>query len=377
MKKFLSTVIVIVIASLLHAQSVNIVFDVTADHEYICRIVSQKIQSEDDMVKVIGKHLISRTNEDVLILESVTSVIEVFPDLIINVFSKLQTARLTRTGMKRFSNSIQNCTTLNTILLGFNKLTSLPVGIFKNCRNLTEISLTTNLLTDLDNDAFNGLKNLRILDLSNNKFVYVKPNYFKPLIGLRELNLAQNEISEVAPDLFESMPRLNLLNLTSNKIVSWNQAILASNLKLFSLMLSDNLIDTISDDMFPDTLEHLSVGSLIESIPQLTRYKILQQLDLNNNKIKKFSIEIFDQLLSLKVLKIGGNEISTSRSTKIQEIKTLRLENNIISDLSDEIFFSLTFLPRLLVDISFWVFHNVKKQLTEELKRMESYIEVL
>lgn len=355
MFKFASTLCLIAFASMMEAQNVEILYDVTISGEYRGRIVDQNIQADSSMVNIVGVHLPNRTNSDVLVLESSNSTIQVFPHALINAFSNLRRVRLQTANMTRFSNPIQSCESLDELLVGVNLLTSIPAGIFRNCRNLTQLSFLFNQLTALDNEAFAGLENLQTLELSLNRFVQVNPTAFAPLANLRYLNLAYNEITELSPTIFQFLPQLIDLNLVRNNITSWNQSILATNLQLTRVSLSDNLISTISDDMFPYTLQQLSVGNHIETIPRLTNHRLLRDLSFGGNKIKNVSIDVFDQLLALQVLDLGRNEITnfdfSNRSTPIlQSLNTLLLTGNNITNIPDNAFSSLTSLLQLNLD---------------------------
>ena len=118
-------------------------------------------------------------------------------------------------------------TSLTTLELGGNELTTLPSGIFSGLTNLTTLGLELNDLTSstsslLPANLFSGLTSLRQLFLNNNNLETLPADIFRNITdddtapALTILNLSFNNLTELSPGIFSSLNNLTAVNVSVN-----------------------------------------------------------------------------------------------------------------------------------------------------------------
>ncbi|KAK1164111.1 quinone oxidoreductase isoform X1 [Acipenser oxyrinchus oxyrinchus] len=109
---------------------------------------------------------------------------------------------------------------LETLQLGSNALQNINGSWFKDMTSLLTLQLEGNQITKLDSSTFTdaNLQNLKRLDLSNNLISYLGKDSFASLPRLYSLDLSKNNLS-VIPDAFSYLSWLSVLNLDMNH---WN-----------------------------------------------------------------------------------------------------------------------------------------------------------
>jgi len=108
-------------------------------------------------------------------------------------------------------------TTLETLILIDNKITTIEPFAFRNVRNLKNLWLFQNRLTKLRAHTFSGLKNLEELHLSKNFLEQIEKDAFYGLRNLKLLQLWGNRLVELNPDSFLGLD--NLSNLALGKYI--------------------------------------------------------------------------------------------------------------------------------------------------------------
>ena len=115
-------------------------------------------------------------------------------------------------------------TSLTTLELGGNDLTTLPSGIFSGLVNLTTLGLELNGLTSsmLPANLFSGLTSLQQLFLNNNALETLPADIFRNITdndtppALTTLNLSFNNLTELPPEIFSSLNNLTAVNVSVN-----------------------------------------------------------------------------------------------------------------------------------------------------------------
>lgn len=317
------------LGQLQEAQSATCSFENHQSANYICRIVFQNIDSENDM-QIDGVHADSLNNSHVTFLAQRLSTFQVFPSLIIDQFVNLRLLSLGLTEMRLFNSPITNCENLEQVSISGNYISSIPAGIFRNCRNLRLLHISQNNINRIDVNAFIGLSNLQSLALGGNRLNNVNFQWFLPL------------------------PVLTSLSLFENQIKTWNSSILANNPRITALSLDFNLIETLDVDVFSNlpNLEFLSVGNLIETIPTLQNVPNLKFLSMSHNRVRSVSVDQFRNMPNLTNLVLNNNRIETINFSMgdekvLSNLEELSLNNNNITELPNNTFTSLVSLRRL------------------------------
>lgn len=338
-----------------NVEAVMCTYELSETGIYSCNLINQTIVMESDINTETGTHLSGFSNENVTLLVSVTSIIEIFPSSLVDRFVNLNNVVLIFVDMKRFTKSISNCENLVSIALLYNEITAIPENIFQNCSQLTDLLLSENSISDIDPFAFSGLTQLKRLTLSNNRIGYLDPLTFQPVVNLEILNLDGNSIQGVLSETFRTLPLLTNLTLNSNRITSWSESFLNNNQQLQELRLDRNQISWLSDDTFANLpqLKTLRVGDLLEELPIFNGLNLLEELWLGDNKLKVISGDSFKNLVSLQLLDLTFNVIESVNFTLspttavLPNLTRLNLLFNNIADIPDGTFTMLTNLMNL------------------------------
>ncbi|KFP75173.1 Asporin, partial [Acanthisitta chloris] len=106
---------------------------------------------------------------------------------------------------------------LERLLLGFNKISQLPGTALEGLPNITMLDLCNNLLDDsaLKGKPFANMKNLVQLNLCNNKLETMPPDLPSSLM---HLSLENNSISYIPENYFNRLPKIIALRMSHNNL---------------------------------------------------------------------------------------------------------------------------------------------------------------
>ncbi|XP_046398301.1 toll-like receptor Tollo [Ischnura elegans] len=192
--------------------------------------------------------------------------------------------------------------TLQILDLSYNRLESLPPGIFAPCSNLHTLILSQNKLTRIDARALNGLFVLSLLSLDNNQIQRLDPESLTNCTALQDLNLNGNQLKEVPM----AVRGLRLLR---------------------TLDLGDNVIETLVEDGKNSS----------ESYPPLSGLPNLYGLRLIGNHITTLTRKSFSSLPALQILNLARNKISVIEKGTFDSntaLQAIRLDANLVTDLT-------------------------------------------
>ena len=287
-----------------------------------------------------------------------------------NTFSSLTTLTDLDLGNNQLDSVHQNLfaglTNLQRVALDNNGLSSVHEDIFDGLTSLRTIELQRNELTSLDADIFDGLTSLRRLSLENNSLTTLPSNIFSGL-SLTRLNLDNNGLTslptisnfgsyltnlDLAGNALTALPSLsghsNLdaldisgntglgTNLTASSfsgtsltelymsnigLTSLPAAIFSSLTEMVYLTISGNSgLTTLPETTFHALWEYLEVLDLsnngLNSLhadtfdnenDQDQDFAELYELDLSGNALTTFDVDIFDRLIYIDELDLGGN----------------------------------------------------------------------
>ncbi|KAJ8984664.1 hypothetical protein NQ317_015755 [Molorchus minor] len=247
------------------------------------------------------------------------------------------------------NDAFKNLPNLKTLLLGGNKLATIPEGVilnnltyldlqqnsvnryyqsyfsipickFASMNKLVYLNLNFNRINHLENKTFVGLGNLQTLGLRNSTIFYIQNDTFVPLKNLLFLNIENNYfISNKYPpgidvDVFKGLGNLRVLLLGGCGITSLSKnGNPFKHLKsLEHLGLEKNSLKTISATDF-SPLARLKSIDLSENLLVVWDERIfrhnpkLQFSILNRNKISYFSGAMLDDFSNLTQLEVQYN----------------------------------------------------------------------
>ncbi|KAM3964947.1 toll-like receptor 7 [Aphomia sociella] len=215
---------------------------------------------------------------------------------------------------------------------------------FGRMQGLAEISINNCKILRLPGNVFEGLRGLKTLKLrtmntewNSNKELDLSLGAFNGLRELHTLDLAYNNIRKIPSDLFCALENIISLNLTHNKIKFVDE--LGFGHKCGSTL------QTID-------LSHNDIMSL-PADSEILHLRRLTQLFLQNNKISELPVDVFSDLLSLKVVNLSNNAINylpEGLFYNTREIREIYMQDNELEILPKRIFNRLEQL--LVLDLS-------------------------
>lgn len=242
------------------------------------------------------------------------------------------------------SNSLQGCTDLSYLNIGYNKISEIEENSFADWGGqLQTLLLRNNKITRLNYGSFNGLDSIQEISLSFNDIHYVYPNVFENISRtLKILELSFGIYRDDFPiEQFRCLTELIWLGLDNNNLKVISDESLATMKDLTYINLSFNRIMVLPRNIF---------------IAEV--HKSLAEVDLSYNTITTVHTNTFDSLVSLRIISLSSNRISTLERNSFYNMPQLAyvdLTHNQLQNISESVF---TFLPNLiLLDL---MFNNLK-----------------
>lgn len=223
-------------------------------------------------------------------------------DLSVNKFDRLQKSNLL------------NSTTIIELFLNDNDLKEIGANIL-NFPELRLLDLSFNKLEIIHEDTFRNLKKLEYLNLASNKFTTFEKLTFHHLSNLKDINLDNNDVGQ-------SLRKVNLFDR--------NGFGLTKNIQTIS-MYSVNL-NKVPDNFFIDAYDIRKITISNNNLSDIFEFPFtLEYLDLSDNPIKTISMEDFNDMPALRVLKLNNLQIEEVPSyvfEPLRGLKELELEGN-------------------------------------------------
>ncbi|XP_029455242.1 osteomodulin [Rhinatrema bivittatum] len=176
--------------------------------------------------------------------------------------------------------------TIERLLLGFNKISRLQHNAMQGLVNMTMLDLCSNHIDDsaIKGRTFSKLKNLMQLNLCSNKLHSMPPDLPSSLMYL---SLENNSISSIPDNYFNKLPYLHAIRISHNNLqeVSFNVFNLSS---LVELSLGHNKLKQVF--YIPKSLEHLYLQDNELEIINITL--MCPSIDpMNSNRLTYFRVE--------------------------------------------------------------------------------------
>ncbi|EDV19374.1 uncharacterized protein TRIADDRAFT_62193 [Trichoplax adhaerens] len=198
----------------------------------------------------------------------------------------------------------KNITSLVTMDLSGNSLTSLGQGTFQNYQMLQTLILDKNKIQYLSNETFIGLSRLKNLKITGNQIDEIENGTFKPLKQLQLLKLSYNQFTGDTDGLIKNLRFLSELSLANNAIKSLVKCSFCHLPNLTEISLQNNIISDIAEDAF-------------YNLPNLSKLK----LSKNNIAIKN---QPFEALQSLKELYLDLNSVGNFSNKGLSPFRNLK-----------------------------------------------------
>lgn len=178
---------------------------------------------------------------------------------------------------------------------------------------------------------------IKALDISFNTIllcsVFDIPHHlslFQAFSCLTSLNLSNNQLKALPSSLLRGLINLRILNLGKNQLKNASTDALKSLVKLQKLYLDYNALEEIDNDALVNLTE---LQELDLQHNQLTRFKCilpfsLKSLNLDCNRLKNFPSDFFERALSLRILKLAGNQLEQNSTGSF--LRVYRIPSSVV-----------------------------------------------
>ncbi|KAM6126256.1 osteomodulin [Phoenicopterus ruber ruber] len=213
---------------------------------------------------------------------------------------------------------------LERLLLGFNKISRLSGNALEGLPNITMLDLCNNFLDDsvLKGKPFSNLKNLMQLNLCNNKLQTMPPDLPSSLMYL---SLENNSISYIPENYFNRLPKIIALRMSRNNLQNIPRN--TFNLpNLLELNLGHNKLKQVF--YIPSSLQHLYIeDNDIEIInvtlmcPSINAMNInqLTYIRVDQNKLTTpISTYAFFCFPHIRTIYYGEQNVNVNKSTQLR-----------------------------------------------------------
>lgn len=199
---------------------------------------------------------------------------------------------------------------LKSLDLGNNHIESVHNSSFEGLDLLYGLRLVDNHIVNVSRDAFSTLPSLQVLNLASNRIKYVEQSAFASNPTLKAVRLDANELSDIS-GVFTNLHSLIWLNVSSNSLIHFDFSHLPTNLTW--LDMHNNRITDLGN--FYDVRSTLKIKmldvsfNLIEKITEDSVPDSVETLFLNNNRINLVQPNAFQNKLHLEKVVLYGNDI--------------------------------------------------------------------
>ncbi|CAB03182.1 Leucine-rich repeat-containing protein egg-6 [Caenorhabditis elegans] len=292
-----------------------------------------------------------------------------------------------------------NLSTLMSMNLNSNQISSIPDKAFNGLSALTQLRLENNAICDFPPKSLDAVKaSLVLLDVSGNCLDAIPAQILRNAANLMYLDLGSNNISEINNFELMNLPFLRELRVQNNTLRRIHPMAFMNVPQLQYLYLQDNIISTLDGNRLQGfkNLEVLDVSNnalyalpSLKDLPNLKQVRVdgnlitkietlafsnnpnLQLISVQNNNIVQISRNSFESLDKLVVLLVGNNSLAKIERGMFDGMKNLQqlsIRNNTLTALDASSFAQLAHLTTL--DLGHNKIHDIEEGTFDKLSKL-------
>ena len=350
----------------------NCIFSYDPQGRYNCNLNNIHITNPTDVIVFTGTHMINHTDADVHGVLHTISTINQFNGEALRRFINLRRIDLSGTFLQSINpTAFDVCGQLEELNIGSNnQLLELPATMLANCGNLKILLALTSRFTTIPDNLFGNTRSLEVFNFAQSRLTSFPDNLLRNMPNLRRFIIRVNLISNVSPSNFISATNLEEIDLFSNNLNDTQavMSLLSGHLRLRRIILSHNPFNMfnlnfftqfrnleelgigggtnltgINWQLFPSTLQTLSVYSISEEIPKhaFSGLPNLTYLDISGYGITTIQPGTFSPLMNLDRLDLMNTQLKTFHPqlfTNQRKLRSLHLSYNRIEELPEGVF---------------------------------------
>ncbi|RVE72911.1 hypothetical protein OJAV_G00044760 [Oryzias javanicus] len=282
----------------------------------------------------IGLKYLNLTNNKISVLE---------PGCFENISSSLLVLRLNRNRLAVLPSKVFRLPQLQVLEMKRNKIKFVDSLTFKGMDSLRSLKMQRNGISKLMDGAFFGLTNIEELELEHNNLTEIDKGWLYGLRMLRVLQISHNAVGVIRPDAWEFCQKLEQLDLSYNHLTRLEETAFVGLGLLESLYLGENSISHLGEGVFGGltNLRTLDIHNneiswaIEDSIGLFEGMKKLNNLVLQQNKIKSITEKAFEGLKELEYLDLSKNDIMSLHPQAFNHLKLKGFVLNTSSLLCD------------------------------------------
>ncbi|XP_013420824.1 uncharacterized protein LOC106181094 [Lingula anatina] len=252
-------------------------------------------------------------------------------------------------------NYLSYLTSLQSLWLDNNRLLSSVPASLERLPNLRKLSLASCYLNRSSLTSFRQLpRSLEWLNVYNNYQLAEVPSGIGLLRNLTYLNMRYCNLNSLPVNVFANLNKLEVLDLSQNPSITSYLDALANQKSLKVLSLSN-------------------MGSSLTDIPSaISGMEKMEELDLNNNRIRGVNHNHFAKMVQLRKLNLANNKITSLDPLSFQycvQLEELEFSYNLIQEVNPIHFVAQVRLRK--INLSYNRIHSLGPRLFQNCKNLK------